>query len=58
MEVLVSSGFVDKVGYDNMFVSEHHAVSVCRSRLDVIMPEIRVESQNQIEPGTDVADSI
>jgi len=58
MEVLVSSGFVDKVGYDNMFVSEHHAISVCRSRLDELMPEICVESQNQVEPGIDVADSI
>ncbi len=33
MNVLVSSGFVEKVGYENVFVFEHQAVSVCLDRL-------------------------
>jgi hypothetical protein len=33
MDVFVSSGFVEKVGYENVFVSEHQAVSVCLGRL-------------------------
>jgi MFS superfamily sulfate permease-like transporter len=33
MELLVKSSFVEKVGYDNIFISEHQAVSVCVARL-------------------------
>jgi hypothetical protein len=33
MDVFVSSGFVEKVGYENIFVSDHQAVSVCLGRL-------------------------
>jgi len=53
MEVLVSSGFADKVGYDNIFVSEHQAVSVCLERLgDQKLKEI-VDSPTPLDNSFD-----
>ncbi len=46
MEVLVKSSFVEKVGYDNIFISEHQAVSVCIARL----------AETEVSDGTYVSD--
>jgi len=33
MGFLVKSNFIDKIGYNNIFVSEHQAVGVCIARM-------------------------
>jgi hypothetical protein len=33
MGFLVKSNFIDKIGYNNIFVSEHQAVGVCAARM-------------------------
>jgi hypothetical protein len=33
MGLLVKSNFIDKIGYNNIFVSEHQAVGVCTARM-------------------------
>ncbi len=33
MGLLIRSNFIDKIGYNNIFVSEHQAVGVCTARM-------------------------
>ena len=60
MERLVKSGFADLIGYDSIFVSEHHAVNVCLGRLagradDLAKGEVVVDSDFDVESGSAVA---
>lgn len=56
MERLVKSGFADLIGYENIFVSEHHAVNICLGRLagkadDRSDGDVGVELVSDVENG-------
>jgi MFS superfamily sulfate permease-like transporter len=46
MERLVKSGFIDIVGYENVFVSEHQAARVCFEKVSKLEKKTHIELIN------------
>jgi hypothetical protein len=53
MGFLVKSNFIDKIGYNNIFVSEHQAVGVCTARLSSAVALCNPETECSVSPELD-----